>query len=257
MAADVPARNVNAHTTVNRTKAVANGTTLDTSGLCLLNNAFRIRIAAYTKNTARKRSWRRCRIIWPGKAAYKKSAKNTGFVIILALFLAAFLHLFITAKLFGGSLLKEEDKTGLIMELPPYHKPNYKDLFKFVWLRMGDVLKKALKIIVLVAVIFWALSYSSDNNINNSILYKIGTAIEPVTMWFGLRWQSFTAFLTSAVGKEAALGVFAAVFNTTGESVNIFNVTMGTAAVIRLPNVSPMEVIRLISRSLPVIRYGD
>lgn len=152
-------------------------------------------------------------------------------VVVLALFLTAFLHLFITARLFGGSLLKEEDKTGLIMELPPYHRPNYKNLFKFVWLRMGDVLKKALKIIVLVAVIFWALSYSSDNNINNSILYKIGTAIEPVTMWFGLRWQTFTAFLTSAVGKEAALGVFASVFNTTGESVNIFNVTMGTAAV--------------------------
>lgn len=154
--------------------------------------------------------------------------KYAGFVI-LALFLTAFLHIFITAKLFGGSLLKEEDKAGLIMELPPYHKPNYKNLFKFVVMRMGDVIKKALKLIVLVAVIFWALSYSSDNNIDNSILYRIGTTIEPVTMWFGLRWQTFTAFITSAIGKEAALGVFASLFNN--ESVNLFNVTMGTSAV--------------------------
>lgn len=72
------------------------------------------------------------------------------------------------------------------MELPPYHKPRYKNLFRFVFIRMGDVLKRAMKIIILVSVFFWILSYTSDGNIEHSIIYKIGTTIEPVTMWFGL-----------------------------------------------------------------------
>ncbi len=156
---------------------------------------------------------------------------NWAPLVLLSLFLTAVLHVYITSKLFGRSLLTQEERVGLIMELPPYHRPNYRNLFKFVSMRMGDVLVKALKVIVLVSIVFWMLSYSSDNMIGHSILYKIGTAIEPITMWFGLRWQTFTAFITSAIGKEAALGVFASVFSTSGNTVSLFDVTMGTMVV--------------------------
>jgi ferrous iron transport protein B len=77
---------------------------------------------------------------------------------------------------------------------------------------MGDVLCRAMKLIVPISLIFWALSYSSDGNISNSFLYKIGAYIEPVTIWFGLRWQMFVAFLAAMMGKEAALGVLATIF---------------------------------------------
>ena len=102
--------------------------------------------------------------------------------MILSLFLVAALHLFITAKVFGKKLLKEPDRTGLIMELPPYHNPRWGNLFRYVFSRMGEVLKRAVKIITCVSIIFWALSYTPDGVIENSIIYKIGTAIEPVTM---------------------------------------------------------------------------
>ena len=48
----------------------------------------------------------------------------------------------------------------------------------------------------------------------NSIIYKVGTFIEPVTSLFGLPWQLFIAFVASAMGKEASLGVMASLFNT-------------------------------------------
>jgi ferrous iron transport protein B len=44
------------------------------------------------------------------------------------------------------------------------------------------------------------------------------TAIEPVTMWFGLRWLTFMAFIAAAMGKEAALGVLASLFNSIGQA---------------------------------------
>ena len=134
-------------------------------------------------------------------------------LVIIALFAVALLHIMITSRIFGRKLLQENDRCGMIMELPPYHKPKWKNLFRFVGKRLGDVFKRAMKIIVLVAVFFWLLSYTPDGNIANSFIYKIGVAIEPITMFFGLKWQLFIAFLSSGLGKEASLGVLAALFD--------------------------------------------
>ncbi|MDD3137959.1 MAG: ferrous iron transport protein B [Lachnospiraceae bacterium] len=153
------------------------------------------------------------------------------FLVVLSLFAVAFLHMIITSKVFGRHLIKESDRSGLIMELPPYHKPKYRNLFRFVFMRMGDVLKRALKTILLVAIVFWALSYTADGDVTNSIIYKVGIAIEPVTMLFGLRWQTFMAFLAGAMGKEAALGVLAALFNSPGQVAGIWDVISKQAVV--------------------------
>lgn len=143
-------------------------------------------------------------------------ATGTWVLVILSLFMVAVLHMFFTYKVFGRKLMKDTDRAGLIMELPPYHKPRWGALFRYVWARMGDVLKRALKIIVLVSVVFWALSYSADGRIENSLINKIGMAIEPVARLFGLRWQMFMAWFASGLGKESSLGVLSALFRSEG-----------------------------------------
>ncbi len=136
--------------------------------------------------------------------------------VVLSLFAVAFLHLLITYKIFRKSLYEGSPHFGMIMELPPYHKPHWKNLFSSVINRMGNVLKKALSVIVLISVIFWILAYTPDGNIANSLIYKVGTFIEPVTKFFGLPWQLFMAFVASAMGKESALGVMASLFTSSG-----------------------------------------
>ena len=82
-----------------------------------------------------------------------------------------------------------------------------------------------------------------------SVIYKIGTAIEPVTRLFGLSWQTFLAFLSSAVSKEAALGVLSSLYAGTG---TIFASTMGAAGQaanlgeILVANISPAEALAFI-----------
>jgi ferrous iron transport protein B len=132
--------------------------------------------------------------------------------VLAALFACAVFILFLTAKLFSPGLLKGEAPGGLIMELPPYHRPKWSSLFRSAFGRMGDMLRRALGFIVLLSVLFWVFAYNADGNIESSILYRIGRSVEPVTMWFGLRWQTFTAFICSMMGKEAALGVLSSVF---------------------------------------------
>ncbi|MGL6199586.1 MAG: ferrous iron transport protein B [Lachnospiraceae bacterium] len=147
-------------------------------------------------------------------------------LVILALFLTAILHLFITSKIFGRSLIKDTDKTGLIMELPPYHRPQFKNIFRLVFGRVKDVLKRAFSIILCVSFIIWLLSYSASGNLEDSILYKVGITIEPFTMWFGLRWQAFMAWVSSGIAKEAALGVLSSLFIPSGETGGLWSIAM-------------------------------
>lgn len=136
--------------------------------------------------------------------------------VVLSLFAVAFLHLLVTYRIFRKSLYKGDENLGMIMELPPYHRPHWKNLFASVLNKMGNVFKRALSVIVLISVVFWALAYTPDGNITNSIIYKIGMFIEPVTKIFGLPWQLFMAFVASAMGKESALGVLASLVTSSG-----------------------------------------
>lgn len=150
-------------------------------------------------------------------------------LVMLYIFALMFLHIFVTAKIFGKKLSPVEDRTGLIMELPPYHKPRWKTLLKNTFVRVWDVFKKAFVVVVIVAAVFWLLTYSSSGMASDSVIYKIGTAIEPVTKFFGMGWQTFLAFVSSMVSKEAVLGVMSVLF-TDGSSLLLTSTTTSADA---------------------------
>ena len=136
--------------------------------------------------------------------------------VMLLIFAIMFLHIMITAKIFGRKLSPVEDRTGLIMELPPYHKPRWRSLLRTTVVRAWDVFKKAFVVVVVVAAVFWALAYSGNGDMTGSVLYKFGKAIEPVTKFFGMGWQTFLAFVSSMISKEAVLGVTSVLFTGAG-----------------------------------------
>ncbi|MBR2185739.1 MAG: ferrous iron transport protein B [Lachnospiraceae bacterium] len=147
--------------------------------------------------------------------------------VIVAILFTMLVHMWITAKVFGGQLVKKEDRYGMIMELPPYHKPKWGALFRYVLGRTKETFIRVTKVILLVCGIFWLLSYSPSGN--GGILYSIGVAIEPVTRIFGLPWQLFLSYVASAVGKEGAVGVISALYSG-GSYGNAFTQAMSGGA---------------------------
>ncbi|SEW18165.1 ferrous iron transport protein B [Ruminococcaceae bacterium KH2T8] len=137
-------------------------------------------------------------------------------VIITVILLVMILHMWITAKIFGRSLVKPSDRYGMIMELPPYHKPKWGSLLRYVFGRTKETFIRSSKVVLIVAFVFWLLAYTSSGNPDNSILFKFGRTIEPVTMLFGMKWQTFVAFIASSLGKEGALGVLSTIYSGTG-----------------------------------------
>ncbi|UWO26119.1 nucleoside recognition domain-containing protein [Marvinbryantia formatexigens] len=45
--------------------------------------------------------------------------------------------------------------------------------------RMAAAFKRAIRIVIVVFVIMWALSYTADGKLSRSVLYRIGRMIEP------------------------------------------------------------------------------
>jgi ferrous iron transport protein B len=150
-------------------------------------------------------------------------------LIIVIILLVMILNMFLVALIFGRKLVKKEDRYGLIMELPPYHKPKFGSLLKYVLGRTKDTFFRVIKVIIPICAIFWFLSYTADGIAESTILYKIGSAIEPVTKVFGLNWKLFTAYVASAVGKEGAVGVLTALYSGTG---SIYGAVVGTNAAV-------------------------
>ncbi len=180
-------------------------------------------------------------------------------LIIVVILLVMILHMWLTAKVFGRSLVKEEDRCGMIMELPPYHKPKWGALLRYVFGRTKDTFIRALKVVVVVALAFWLLSYTSTGDITSSILYKVGHAIEPVTKIFGMKWQTFMAFVASSLGKEGALGVLSTIYTGAG-TISVGSVVGGAAAeninellVANIPKPEALALIFAMTFNMPCI----
>lgn len=143
-----------------------------------------------------------------------------GFVVILSIFLFMFLMMWIVYKVFGASLSPRKERVGLIMELPPYHKPDFRNILYVTFERTLDIFLRALRVISTVSIVFFVLTYGFGGSAETSILYKIGVVIEPITMFFGLKWEAFLAFCASAISKESLLGVLNTLYGTGGSLVS-------------------------------------
>lgn len=118
----------------------------------------------------------------------------------------------VVSKVFSKKLAPQESRSGMIMELPPYHKAHWKHIIKEAFFKAWDIFRRALGTVTLVSILFYVLSFSKDGNVDHSLLYRVGTFIEPVTRFFGMGWQTFMAFVSGAFAKEAVLGTLNAVF---------------------------------------------
>ena len=147
-----------------------------------------------------------------------------GFLVIVSIFAFMFLMMWTVYKVFGNSLSPKEERVGLIMELPPYHRPDFRNILYVTFQRTLDIFWRALRVITLVSIVFFILTYGFGGTQESSILYRIGVLIEPVTMFFGLKWQAFLAFCASAISKESLLGVLNTLYGTGG---NIVSSTFG------------------------------
>ena len=132
----------------------------------------------------------------------------------------------IVAIIVSGILLKKTklfsgDPAPFVMELPAYHWPTVGSILRSMWERGWSFIKKAGTVILLSAILLWFLqAFGFENggfgmveDLNNSILAKIGSAIcwifAPLGWGF---WQAAVATITGLIAKENVVSTFGILF---------------------------------------------
>ena len=146
----------------------------------------------------------------------------TGAIAVVLLMLFTTIgSLFLASRIFKDKLIREEDRGGIVMELPPYHKPKWGHIIRTTLMKAWNIFSRAFNVIALVSIVFYLLSYNWFGT--DSILTRIGQVIEPVTGMFGMTWQMFMAYISSMVTKESLLGVLNALYSNTDMVNAAFN----------------------------------
>ena len=157
-----------------------------------------------------------------GAAFFGKSAGNLVFGIYMVGIVIALLYgLLLRKTLFVGK------ESTFIMELPPYHLPKFRNLFRHAWLRLREFIFRAGKIVLIMVTVLGFMgsigtdgSFGNDNN-EKSVLSVVGSAITPVFEPFGVEkdnWPASVALFTGLFAKEAIVGTLNSLYSIEDQS---------------------------------------
>jgi ferrous iron transport protein B len=106
-----------------------------------------------------------------------------------------------------------DEPVPFIMELPLYHKPDFKTIGLVVWARTLAFIKKAGSVILVFSIVLWIMSNVPGGNIEQSMLARIGRILEPVGAPIGLDWKLMVALFSSIIAKENSVATLGVLFN--------------------------------------------
>jgi len=128
--------------------------------------------------------------------------------VIFGLYVLGIVVAVLTAKLLRSTLLKGKP-APFIMELPPYRVPTLMTCTIHMWERGSMYLKKAGTIILLGAVVVWALAslpWGVGYGAEGSYVGTLGHLLQPLVAPLGFDWKIAVALLFGFVAKEIVIG---------------------------------------------------
>ena len=158
-------------------------------------------------------------VLLPEVASWKKS------LIMLSMYVIGIVAAFLMAWLFKKTLLRGETPT-LLMEMPPYRKPNVRGLLVRMQERAMVFLKRAGTVILALSVLLWALTKypqppnpeaTGSEKIAYSVAGRMGKAIEPVIAPLGFDWKIGIGLIGSFAAREVFVSTMGIVYSVENE----------------------------------------
>ena len=129
-------------------------------------------------------------------------------LVVLNLVVLALVGVLLNHTLFRGQ------HAAFIMELPLYHAPSARAIGLFVWHNIEAFLHRAGTLILLVAVVIWALASFPGPAIEASYLARFGQWLAPLGQLMGMDWRLLVALLSSFAAKENAIATLAILYGS-------------------------------------------
>jgi len=132
----------------------------------------------------------------------------------------------VTAVLLGlllrKTLFKDKEQTALLMELPPYRRPNWRTIWAHTWERTWSFIQNAWSLILITSVILWLLmaipvgaegGSFADTDVDHSLFSSVAGAISPALEPLGFgTWEAGGALISGFVAKEVVVSTFSQVY---------------------------------------------
>jgi ferrous iron transport protein B len=131
------------------------------------------------------------------------------------------------------------------MEMPPYRRPNLRNLASQIYEQSRAFVVRAGSVILALAVVLWALSYyprsdaagapsnrvAASEQLEGSYLGQAGKFLEPATRHLGWDWRISVAVLASFPAREVIVSTLGTLFqlgsDVTEESVTLLEKLRG------------------------------
>ncbi|QCK15995.1 ferrous iron transport protein B [Mangrovivirga cuniculi] len=168
---------------------------------------------------------------------------NAQALMFMGLYLLGIIGALLSAVIFK-LILKTEEHSFLMIELPPYRKPNIKNVLLTVREKVEAFIFQAGKVIMIISILLWflasygpgqqmdqareeAIELAQARNLNedetedliaskqieNSYAGFFGKAIEPSIEPLGFNWQIGIAIITSFAAREVFVGTMATIYS--------------------------------------------
>jgi len=139
---------------------------------------------------------------------------------VLGLAVAALVALVLRRTLLRGGA------ASFVMELPPYRRPNLRNLGSQIYQQSKAFVVRAGSVILALAIVIWALSYypraeittaagtpeAASEQLAGSYLGQTGKFLEPATVHLGWDWRISVAVLASFPAREVILSTLGTLF---------------------------------------------
>lgn len=178
---------------------------------------------------------------------------NLQGLAFMGLYLLGIIAALLSALVFKW-ILKTQDKSFLMLELPEYRSPVMRNVWLTVWEKVKTFIIEAGKIIMIISVILWVLASfgppaameraeaeavetARENNMdqtatNNLIASRqieasyagyLGKLIEPAIKPLGFDWKIGIALITSFAAREVFVGTMATIYSI-GSDVDEYSI---------------------------------
>jgi len=167
--------------------------------------------------------------IWAGGLAL---ASIYIFSIVASLIVAGIINKF------SKGLIREDDDSSFILELPAYRVPKFRVVLNNTYYSSKMYLKKAGPIIVFFSIVLWLLMYFPNNNpqinteglteveieslvnaerLSGSYAADIGKIIQPIMTPIGMDWRVGVSLIAAFTAREVFVSSLALIFKVTSD----------------------------------------
>jgi ferrous iron transport protein B len=147
---------------------------------------------------------------------------GTRAAAMLGLYVLGFLMAVLTARLLKSTILRSKD-APFILEMPPYRWPTLASLGLRLVDRGKAFLYRAGTVIMLVSLLLWAatnfpMHHGQPPAVQDSVVAKVGHAIEPAIRPLGFDWKIGVGLLTSIAAREVIIATLGTLHGVDPES---------------------------------------